>query len=165
MKNIILKTIIVFIPLFIIVIGCNESDKNNKLSGIDTSKELQNYDLACKISAVSGSKDNIVGDWKLSIGKTVFFKPQIVDYSCLNIIYHFKTNDTLIIESSAENPIGNRAGIYIYHLTLENLYNNVEEKYTLKIGNLNWACGISSENMILNDTPLDGPILYFVRMK
>jgi len=127
--------------------GCNENEQK------------------CTTIAVEGPENNVIGKWKQVKGKTVFDKPQIVDYSCNNIIYNFKSDGSLSIYSDIDNPIGYNSGEYIYEFSLYSLYENIDENYTLKIENSSWACGISGSNMVLNNTPLDGPILYFVRIQ
>lgn len=119
----------------------------------------------CTTVAVEGPEDDVVGKWKQVKGKTVFDKSQIVDYSCNNIIYNFKSDGSLSINSDIDNPIGYNSGEYIYEFSQHSLYENIDENYTLKIDNSNWACSISGSNMVLNNAPLDGPILYFVRIK
>jgi hypothetical protein len=40
----------------------------------------------CNTNAVTGSQDDIVGEWKQVKGKTVFYNPRIIEYTCNNII-------------------------------------------------------------------------------
>jgi hypothetical protein len=119
----------------------------------------------CNTNAVTGSQDDIVGEWKQVKGKTVFSNPQIIEYTCNNIIYKFKSDGSLNILSDVENPIGYNSGDHIYEFSQNNLYGIPDENFTLKIDNTNWACSISGSNMVLDDSPLDGPILYFIRIK
>jgi hypothetical protein len=147
MKNIIFKIWIAIIFMFM-GISCHKSTVKN-----------------CQPVSINGSQTDIKGDWKQVQGKTVFFNPKTIDYSCDNIIYHFRMNDSLIIESDVISPIGYESGNYGYQFTLGSLYNDPAKKYTLKIGNSNWACGISGGDLVLDSSPLDGPILYLVRIK
>ena len=147
MKNTLSKTIIAVLFLSMLM-SCHKNNENNCLPVI-----------------VNGSQTDIRGDWKQVKGQTVFYNPKTIDYSCNNIVYHFKTNDSLIIDSDVTSPIGYESGIYNYQFTLESLYNDPKEKFTLKIGNINWSCGISGSDLIINSAPVDGPILYLVRIK
>lgn len=121
------------------------------------------------IIAAGCSKSNevpeidIVGKWKLIEGETVFNEHQVFDYSDDNIIYQFHPDGTLTIKSDIEGHIGHGNGEYSYMLSTSPLYKNADEPFTLTIGTLHHACSIAEESMILNDSPLDGPILHFIR--
>jgi hypothetical protein len=115
----------------------------------------------CSTVAVNGNKDDIAGKWKLIKGEEVYYNPRTVNYSCNNVIYHFQSDDILIITSDIGDIIGFEHGQYSYEFSLtEN-----KENYTLKIGHLQGGCVISSTNLNINYSSLDGPILNFVRIQ
>lgn len=122
-------------------------------------------DFKCPFESVSGPDDDIVGKWKLVKYKTVFYNPKTIDYSCESIFYHFQSDGTLIISSDVEDMTSPDAGIYSFEFSLSPLHENLEENYTLKIEQMDWACSIDGNSMVLNNTPLDGPALYFVRIQ
>ncbi len=147
MKALKLSSILLFSLIFIGFTGCKDDEQK------------------CNTNAVTGSQDDIVGEWKQVKGKTVFYNPRIIEYTCNNIIYKFKSDGSLNILSDVENPIGYNSGDHLYEFSQNNLYGNPDENFTLKIDNTNWACSISGSNMVLDDSPVDGPILYFIRIK
>lgn len=136
-----------FVLILLIVTGCKEDEQKST-----TDAEID-------------SQNDIVGEWKQVKGKTVFYNPQIIDYTCNNIIYKFKSDGSLNIFSDVDNPIGYNSGDHLYEFSQNNLYGIPDENFTLKIDNRYWACSISGSNMVLDDSPVDGPILYFIRIK
>lgn len=147
MKTLFLRLVMSILLLFFIGAGCKENEQE------------------CPPVAVEGPEDDVVGKWKQIKGETVFYQSQIVDYSFNNIVYNFKSDGTLSINSDIDNPIGYNTGEYVYEFSQHSLYGNIDEKYTLKIDKKNWACSITGSNLVLNNAYLDGPILYFVRIK
>lgn len=147
MKSQFSKLSIFFLLLLFVGAGCKENDDK------------------CNTVAVKGAEDSVIGKWKQVKGESVFRNPLIVDYSCNEIIYHFKSDGTLTITSDIDNPIGYNSGNYTYVFSLNSMYENMEENHTLKIGDSSWGCSISESSMILNDAPLDGPILNFIRIE
>ncbi len=117
----------------------------------------------CRVEAKQGSDDDIVGAWKLVQGQTVFYEPKTTDYSCDNVIYEFQENGTLAISSNTSNLTGLEAGNYTYELLNESFLESGE--FTLQIEGSIQGCKISTDAMILNSAPLDGPILNFVRIR
>lgn len=104
---------------------------------------------------------NVVGKWKLEKAETVFYNPQLYNYSQNNIIYEFKSNGILIISSDIDDYIGDMPGEYTYDSVSAK---NENEPNTLIFNDSSWWYSISEKEMILDNSPLDGPILYFVRI-
>lgn len=122
--------------------------------------------LRCPIEALDGANDNVVGKWKLAKAKVVFQNPRTEDYSCDEIIYDFRADGILVISGGASSDsIGYPEGQYTYAFTADKLFEWVEESYTLSIDETKIASGINNNQLILNSSPLDGPILYFVRIQ
>lgn len=126
---------------------------------------LSNHNLECKVNAVDGAQDNVIGKWRLVKLEEVFYNPKVTDYSCYIIIYHFNEEGKLLVSSNIEENIIYEPGEYDYSFNIGTLYEGGEENYTLKISSINWACGIQESNMALNNAPVDGPKLYFVRIE
>lgn len=124
-------------------------------------------DRACPVAAVSGSDDDVVGKWQLVKVHTVFTieGDKIADHSCNNTVYDFQKDGILIISSDREEYQDTSIGEYNYEFKLQPLYENYGLSYTLKIEHMEYACGISEDNMTLDSSPLDGPVLYFVRIQ
>ncbi|MBK7480595.1 MAG: hypothetical protein IPI69_13350 [Bacteroidales bacterium] len=119
----------------------------------------------CHVKTIKGPENDITGKWKLIKGQTVFYNPQTIDYSCDNIIYHFESDGRLKIDSDIDDIIGFDSGEYTYEFSMSVLYENIEEKFTLKINDIHLPCNISRSDLIIDDSPLDGPILHLVRIK
>jgi len=122
-------------------------------------------ELGCPVSAINGPENDITGKWKLTKGQTVFYNPQTIDYSCNNIIYHFQSDGRLKIDSDRDDIIGLDSGEYKYEYSMSVLYENIKENSTLKINDIQMPCSISRHDLIINDSPLDGPILHLVRVQ
>ena len=98
---------------------------------------------------------DIVGTWKLEKVKTVFYIPQEYDYSKNNIIYQFNANRALKILSDIEY-YGKQAGEYTYRT----------ENRTVIIGKDSpYGYQISGDELMIDDSPLDDPNYYFIRVK
>lgn len=121
--------------------------------------------LRCPVEAVNGANDNITGKWKLVKAKAVFRDPRTEDYSCNDIVYDFRADGMLVISGTTKNPIGYDEGQYAYEFSIGKLYQEAEEDYTLKIGNTSLACNIEENQLVINESPLDGPILHLVRVE
>lgn len=115
--------------------------------------------MACPVVAVSGPDDDITGKWKLVKGQTVFYEPRTEDYSCSNIVYHFQQDGIVTISSDKEDYSPDSSA---YEFEQISLYTH---DFTLKIGNIEYGCSISEGKMILDNSQLDGPIRYFVRIQ
>jgi|GEM_PF-1369252 len=126
--------------------------------------EIVKMDLKCPVVAVKGSDTNVIGKWKLVKGVTVFADRRTEDYSCNEVIYTFKTNETLTISSDTKDLISLSPGEYSYNFPLSPFYEDVKESYTMQINQSELACTISNGVMVLDGSSLDGPIQYFVRI-
>jgi hypothetical protein len=71
----------------------------------------------------------------------------------------------LISGGASSDLIGYREGEYTYAFTADKLFEGLEEGYTLSINYTKIASGIKNNQLILNSSPLDGPILYLVRVQ
>lgn len=95
----------------------------------------------------------LIGKWRLEKVQTVFYDPQVYDYSGDNIIYEFKRDGKLIVSSDIEDYQGLGTGEYPYKVS-----SNI-----LTIGNSDCEYSISGSELTLDDSPLDGPISHFTR--
>lgn len=77
--------------------------------------EICTIGLKCPVSPLSGKAGDIVGKWKLVLAtETQVSTPQLMDYSCDNIIYEFRKDGKLVITSDVE---GQLEGEYAYTYT------------------------------------------------
>jgi hypothetical protein len=146
-----MKILTAFFAFSIIILGCKKTD-------------FVKLDLTCPITARKGDDSEVIGKWKLVKGETVFMSKSTEDYSCNEIIYHFRSDGSLIITANIDKFIGNTSGTYQYKFTDSQLYEGMSQTKTLQINLRSLACGISGGIMKLDDSPLDGPILYLVRL-
>lgn len=141
-----------FMIVFLVgALGCGKND------------DLDNAQR-CKVEGKIGADDDIFGQWKLIKGQTFFYESKTIDYSCNNIIYEFREDETLIISSDTETVIDLGPGLYSYQLHYEPLEAS-DEEFTLQIDGLIMGIEISTDAMIVNHSYFDGPILYFVRIR
>jgi hypothetical protein len=145
------RAVLALLYLSFMFLGCKKS-------------EFVNLDITCPISVNKGDDRSVIGSWKLVKSETVFMSKTNEDYSCNDIIYNFKSNGTLNITSDINNYIGDKQGSYKYSFSTSQLYNGGNQPYTLKINQRAVACSISQGVMTLDDSPLDGPIIYLVRL-
>ncbi len=136
-----------------LLLGCQKEDK------------LEEDSLQCPIVAKEGPDNNIVGKWKLVKAKAVFNNPRTKDYSCSNIEYDFQEGGVLIVTGTSEDNLGYAEGQYPFEFKDTKLYEGIKEEYTVKIEKTSIACGIQNNNMVLDDSSLDGNILYFIRVE
>lgn len=134
--------------------GCQKEEKNED-------------DLQCPVTVKEGADDDVIGKWKL-VKATIIklaYGISTEDYSCSDIVYHFSEDGSLIISGVDDgmSVIGN--GEYSFEFKDTKLYEHMEYDYTLEIGQLNIACGIHDNAMILDASPVDGNILYFIRVE
>lgn len=121
--------------------------------------------LDCPVVPVAGADDDITGKWKLVMGRTVFYEPHAEDYSCNDIVYHFQADGRLTVSANIEDAMGVSSGQYEYELKRQPLFENFNRDYTLTIGNEKDACSIFEGSMILDNSPLDGPVLHLIRIQ
>ncbi|MCL6260907.1 hypothetical protein M3O96_17520 [Aquiflexum sp. TKW24L] len=124
-------------------------------------REDPDGELKCQVDAVTGPEDDVVGKWKMVWERGAFFNRDTIDYSCNNIIYHFRPDGFLEVRSDVEEA-GLPQGDYNYELTMSPLYEHMGG-YTLRISNTSWICYIKKTSMTLDIRPLDGPVTHFIR--
>lgn len=123
--------------------------------------EITIDDLQCPVTAISGKKNNVIGKWKLVTEQFTFFNPRTEDLSCQDIIYEFKSDGNLIVTGYENEPLQYKE----FELISKPLFEQMEEKQTLRIGYGDWACDISQHKMTLNASPVDGSIRTFYRIQ
>lgn len=106
----------------------------------------------------------LIGRWKLVEGQVYFTEPRTVDYFSHDIVYHFHTDGSLTVIGNSEDQLGYVAGNYFYEFKQSTASRGNNLDYTLRIGGASWPCSISRKRMTLNNSPLDGPILSFVKL-
>lgn len=129
--------------------------------------------LKCPFMPKNGADDNVLGKWKLVKGRGSMMAPtpaQVQDYSCNNVIYHFQEDGTLHITGVSEGMISYPNGQYFFELKDDQLFEAIEEKYTLELGTTTTAagrvaCGIQENIMILNNSFIDGSKLTLYRVE
>ena len=129
--------------------------------------EAENPEMACAVNSISGPEDDVIGKWKLVKEHTVFSRegPMITDHTCNNIVYHFQMGNILTISSDIEDYSGIPLGQHDYELKQQPLFKHLDHDHTLQIESAKYACSISKSTMILDSSPVDGPILHFIRIQ
>jgi predicted nucleotide-binding protein (sugar kinase/HSP70/actin superfamily) len=115
-------------------------------------------------SIVHDESSSILGKWKLE--KEIGIRmgnsdtPYLCDdYTQSNIIFEFKANNVLTITADTD-----------FYLKGEHSHSIIEndewwgKQLYLKIGHTNWFFGKSSNELVLNLMPLDGPAYYLVKI-
>ena len=109
---------------------------------------------------------SIVGNWKLLKERIPFTStgPITRDYSQDSIVYEFKQDGTLIVSENAKN----------YGLHESGKYSFIKDEWGMGLGDYPWGLKInqgqtnwyriSSEELIIDGSPLDGSTLYFVKI-
>jgi len=117
-------------------------------------------ELRCQVEGVAGEEDDVVGKWRL-IWERKGFSLDTVDYSCNNIIYHFKPEGKLEVSNNSHVE-----GEYNYEFIWDPFNSGAATFTGIKIGDYQrWACMIDKTNMTLDLTPLDGPLKFFIRVE
>lgn len=130
-------------------------------------KEINENELKCPVTIQEGSDDDVMGKWKLVKTDITRLAEEIrtEDYSCDDIIYHFREDSSLLISGVEDGIPVRQNGEYPFELIDSVLYEHMNYDHTLKIGSQKIACGIEDNAMILDASPLDGDTLYFVRVE
>lgn len=120
--------------------------------------------LDCPVVPVAGADDDVTGKWKLVTALQPFTRegPITTDHSCHNTVYHFQADGTVSISSDREGLL---VGQYDYEFKRQPLFEHFDRDYTLKIGNSKEACSIFEGSMVLDSSPVDGPILHLIRIQ
>ena len=123
--------------------------------------------IGCDKSNPNLDNVKIVGNWQL-IKSVVAFSPDSpskYDYSQYNIIYQFTSGGKLIVSNNNVPDNIFEDNFYEYE-TGEYLYEFVDSKkeQILKIEKYKWWYQISKDKLIMDQSSLDGPTLYFIRL-
>lgn len=128
--------------------------------------DLNKYGLKCDVKPVNGSNEDITGKWRKIKSEYTFTPTKMdpIDYSCDNVIYHFKSDGVVEITSDIfiEGP---DPGSYAYEITTESPWEGMTEYGSLKIRGSSWACSIKDNWMKLSQAPTDGMIDHFIRVE
>lgn len=128
--------------------------------------------MLCIFTLSSCSNDDpipnqIVGEWKLMKAKFSGLQGgnssvDSIDYTNKNIIYNFRTNNTLIV--SGGKNVGYPNGTYNYFFGKDHLGGNSDPKILLiKVNNSKWTYNLTNGKMTLGNSYVDGPDLVFER--
>ena len=117
--------------------------------------------FSCKEDIDIDPQKAIIGKWKL-VKLTVPMMGVSYNYSNYNIVYDFKANGVLTVSGKIDQIDwygGYEVGEYPYSV------GNFEYGHNLKIGNYEfWWVRISSKTLVMDDSPVDGPICYLVKI-
>lgn len=130
--------------------------------------EKTNFDkdkLKCEVKTVEGSPISVVGKWKFVKGKRVFYSPKTYDYSCQSIIYEFSSEGILTVSGNAEPEIGYSNGKYEYFFQKNSTDLDAQLSYSIIIEGKSIPSEIVNNQLEINDSSLDGDILYLVRIE
>ena len=107
----------------------------------------------------SENKSPIIGNWKLSQGKiyvtsqTGEITLKTVNYDQQNIVYNFKSDNTLVISGANSETLGYNNGDYKFNYNSDNI----------EIDNLKWMSTYSKSTLILDQSYVDGSQLILTR--
>lgn len=126
--------------------------------------EISNNNLKCSVDAVTGSKDDITGKWKLVKGdifSSIERENKIEDYSCNHVVYQFMSDGKLRIISDIEKHMGPDIGEYIYEIIADG---KDGQNDLLKVGNKLYSIVRSSNKMTIEMNPIDPLAIYESRL-
>ena len=83
------------------------------------------------------------------------------DYSFNEVIYHFRSDGSLIVTCDVDKYMDSTNTNYLYKFTKSTQYDALNQPHVLQIDQTSDACKISDGVMILDDSPLDGPMPIF----
>lgn len=129
-------------------------------------QEVNNDELKCPVTAKEGPDDNIIGKWKFVKTRTAALAApsKTYDYSCNNVIFHFKEDGLLVISGVSEGIRSFGNGEYSFEFKDVPFFTGMDGTYTITIGYISGACSIQENKMIIDRSPLDGDRQYFVRV-
>ncbi len=167
MKLTILKLQILLLFFTVSIVGCNKSTKINN----EEKNPEEKINEEKKPEEGNPYYTLLIGKWKLEKVKEVFVPvppPPTHDYSQYNIVYEFKTNKVLIVSGEIEKIkryIGHNPGEHSYSFIYDdNKLGLPNLPYGLKIDNFISWYNITSEELIINDSPVDGYIYYLIKI-
>lgn len=124
--------------------------------------------LGCDKNNLNLDREEVIGNWQL-IKAVVAFSPNSpseYDYSQYNIIYQFTSDGKLIVSHNNEpdnifedNFHGYDIGEYVYEFI-----DSEKEERMLEIKKNKWWFKAIKDKLILDQSPLDGATLYFIRL-
>jgi hypothetical protein len=108
---------------------------------------------------------SIIGKWKLMITRSAGFMvpSSIFDYSQHNVVYEFKENGILVISAETDAHLFPGIGEHSY-LFVDNEHGMPDLPYGLKIKEMASWYRVSSERLIIDDSPIDGNTYFFFRI-
>lgn len=124
--------------------------------------------IGCDKSNPNLDEIKIDGSWQLMKAVISFspHSPLEYDYSQHNIIYQFTSNGKLIVYHDntpdnifEDNFYGYETGEYLYEFV-----GSKKDERILEIKNNKWWIQASRDKLILDQSPLDGPTLYFIKL-
>ena len=133
--------------LAIVFVGCNKAVQMNDEDGEEFA--------------------SIIGKWKL-VNVTIPFIGEENDYSQYNIVYEFNANGILLVSGKIDHIDayrGHGTGEHFYSIIDENEASETIPEFRLKIGTAYWAYRISSKELLIDASPLDGTILNFIKIE
>jgi len=120
-------------------------------------------ELRCPVEALSGTRDDVAGKWKLVRGEILpSTSPEVIseDYSCDNIIFHFGEDGSLVITSDVEDYIGIIPEEYRYELGEQTYIQDEEPLHILILADQSYFGTFSESEMKIWVNPIDYRALY-----
>ena len=116
--------------------------------------------FSCNSNSVENEHpSNIIGQWKLVKVETTFMNRTTYDLSQFNIVYDFEITNILTVSSDTEHPqMGLDTGTHSYSIIKPN---EQESFWTMKIANIYAIHRFIEKGLIIDLSPLDGPIYCF----
>ena len=105
--------------------------------------------------------------WKLVRASLPFNESELYDYSQYDIKYEFKTNNVLTVSGETnftDSYLGHEIGEYFYSIIYDDQIIPGSSP-VLKIDELYYLFRVTSTNLVIDSSPLDGVILEFDRIK
>lgn len=126
---------------------------------------ISNESLKCNVKAKEGSSSDLTGNWKLVKGKRVYYEPMTYDYSCKDIYYAFSSEGILTITGNSNQEIGYPNGTYEYNFQKVPAENDGHLPYVISINGKSIPSEVVNNILEINNSSLDGEILYLVRIE
>lgn len=155
------STWLVLVFCFLLLGGCQKND----LIEIEEEREIVYTEYNCPVVGITGSEDRLSDSdskWKLVLGKHHPFMenpPIPIDYSCEDIIYHFRSDEILVISHDHD---GIKAGEYPFTDSGPGGLRRVYVPEALLLMGLQFY---NKGSMIAMSSSAFGMALYFVRIE